>query len=70
MCVTIYRSLTNNRISHIPEQTFKYNKKLQKIYLDKNPITSVSKNAFSGLPYLKKLWVNNTSIICSMLSHE
>ncbi|KAJ8299442.1 hypothetical protein KUTeg_023502 [Tegillarca granosa] len=48
-------NIGDNDIEYIPDNSFSGNKKLRLLRLKNNPIKSVEKNAFRGLPNLNDL---------------
>ena len=44
------RSLSDNKLEYLPDQSFVGNKKLTRLVLKKNPIMSVGTQAFANLP--------------------
>ena len=49
------RSMLENKIEYLPDDSFSGNKQLTILRLKKNPIMSVGKYAFSNLPHLENL---------------
>lgn len=52
-----FRTLENNFIGSIPNQSFSGNKRLSSLRLEGNPIRSYGHTAFSNLPLLRDLYV-------------
>ena len=48
-------SLTKNKISELPTDAFRRFKRLRKLYLDGNAITSIKQFAFRGLSHLQEV---------------
>lgn len=62
ICAFLFRDLSNNMLEELPVGLFDSNNKthgLQTLLLQRNLLTYLSTNNFSGLKHLKSLWVTS-----------
>ena len=59
-----------NSLSNIPNACFEQCTELEELHLDSNNLTVLTKDAFTGLKLLKRLNVNNNSLIIDGRIHD